>query len=166
MKIKNSTQWFNIFSIESKFEVTIKQPRYKRMFFSVSVVVFILLLITHYTLNDFFLASFLLVLYILISLGMSFKKNAYYFNNKSPLVLSLSMEDDGQCYLNGSMHIFGQVSDQSRVSFLGCWLVYHQSNNFTRGSKKAIFIAKNCLSKNDYAKLRRFILSLKCLVKE
>jgi len=51
-----------------------------------------------------------------------------------------------------------QLSPYSRLSFLGCWLVFTH-DHINKPSAKFIF--KDSLSSQDYSRLRRIIVALK-----
>ena len=77
-------------------------------------------------------------------------------------VFTVTQQGSCQFYRSNGGAQEWQLSAHSRVSFLGCWLIFNkQENKLTHA--EPIFIFKDQLSTVDYSRLRRIIKALKPL---
>lgn len=162
MKTKNLTPWCNLFLTASKYKVTINQSRHQFLIYGVFICLVIATLLIFFTLNLYAIASVTFVAFFIFSIVMS---NPRIY---SPLANSsckefLFLTKEGSFQLDNSQrnHIIEKfiLYPNSRVSFLGCWLVFYEEGNINKLQSKFIF--KDSLSSKDYSRLRCIITALK-----
>ena len=83
----------------------------------------------------------------------------YLIKNKKTEQFTITLSGDIQFDNDQEKPEGFQLSPLSRVSFLGCWLVY--SSLQSPDNLQAKFIFKDSLSSADYSRLRRVIMALK-----
>ena len=86
--------------------------------------------------------------------------------NKSPFNISLILTNTGGIQLNDKQVSY-QLLTNSRLSFIGCWLVMIQdvaslppSTNLAEKIPKQIFIFKDSINEQDYSRIARVIKQL------
>lgn len=172
MKTKSSTPWCNLFSTASKYNICVKQSRYRNLLLAGSGVGFSLLLAVYLTYSYHLILIITVVTATLISLFMA--------KNHEPKLVSYQIElnENGICsfeythenMLNktlASREQF-QLLPSSRFSFFGCWL--HMSplptshspelliSSVTKSDKKEwLFIYRDSLTSQGFTQLSHVI---------
>jgi len=163
VKTKSLTPWCNLYSIASKFEIRISPSRYKVILYSATLSIFIAAPLFYFSVNLYLLACFSLIVFIGISL-LKYRGNSiidYFIKDKRLEKFTITNEGFFQFYTDRGNSTDFKLTPFSRVSFLGCWLVYSSQKN--PDNLKAKFIFKDSLSSADYSRLRRVITALKSL---
>ena len=172
MKTKSSTPWCNLFSIASKYNICIKQSRYRNFLLAGSGVSFGLLLAVYLTYAYHLIWIIAVVTATLISLFIAKKRE--------PKLVSYQMElnENGICSFeytqqNTDIKMLAskeqfQLLPSSRFSFFGCWL--HMSplptqhspelliNSVNKSDKKEwLFIYRDSLTSQGFTQLTHVI---------
>ena len=158
MKTKNLTAWCNLFSAESKHNLTIGASKLSTV---VNACLYILMpvLILAYFHHQLDFPSYLYWLFVpYIALIAYSERNR--FQNQKTVIAEISVDGE-YCWLTNVY----QISKHSRVGWLGVSLVLVESKPNKQKSlfspkHKRIFIYKDSLSVVDYARLCRIVLKL------
>ena len=162
MKTKSLTPWSNLFLSGSKYKVTINQSRHQFFIYGVLIFSVIATLIILFTVNLYPLASITFIVFFIFSIAIS---NTKVFSplpkNSCKQLLFLTEEGLFQLGSYKSNILIDEfiLSPYSRVSFLGCWLIFSKVGINNKLQSKFIF--KDSLSSKDYSRLRRIIMALK-----
>jgi len=162
VKTKNLTPWSNLFLTASKYKVTINKSRHQFFIYGVFFFFIIASLIAFLTLNLYLLASVTFVIFFILSIAMP-TPMMFTPSSSRGCIESLFLTDKGLCQFssyqrNNSVEEYA-FSPYSRVSFLGCWLIFSKVGNSNELQSKFIF--KDSLSSKDYSRLRRVIMALR-----
>ncbi|MDO6446584.1 hypothetical protein Q4493_12440 [Colwellia sp. 1_MG-2023] len=159
--MQNSTQWCNLYSVESKYNIRVGQSAVqriiKRWFDAVIILLFCHIVSQLYWAITIATSANLvaIIAFLFICNTILFKK--YY--NRLPIyqIKHLVLHENGliDCdrYNHLSLHI------NSRIGWLGCWLILIDNSSKILGKPIKIFIFKDSLSQQDYCRLSRTILS-------
>ncbi len=175
MKTSNSTPWCNLYSTASKYDICVKQSRYRNLLWLSGCLFFNLLLISYIT----YAYQFLLVIVVLTITFMSIliaKKS-----NGQLTSLQFTLDDYGVCSFEyplentvisnvGRKEQF-QLLASSRYSFFGCWLHMAPFSNLSssallsyainkQSKNKWLFIYRDSLSTQDFSRLSQVIRKL------
>lgn len=153
MKTKNLTPWCNLFSIESKYNILIGPSRYKKLFFGAVLYASTILVLSVF--EQVYIEVYLVYFYLLgprTFLSPLFVHNQYF-----------SINNMGLCVFDNNNEL--QLHPSSRVSFLGCWLVFCENERACESESlnKAthLYIFKDSLSDTDFSRLAR-VLNMLC----
>jgi hypothetical protein len=145
-------QWCNLFSNASKYNISVRASRYKRVLYGlVSLVVCLILIIV------FSYAYIVALVILVICLGII----SFYLslNNYSPFTHCLTITSEGHVSMHNEAMTY-QLLATSRLSFLGCWLKLQKSSNLNKptpiteqANYKQLFIFRDSLSGQDFSRL-------------
>lgn len=178
MKIQNSIPWCNLFSTASKYNLCIKESRYRYLVILSGCTFSILLLIIYVTYAYLFVLVSVIFIITLLSLFSTKKKN------EQLSTLQIIVDELGVCSFENIIEKKAesdkdlkekeqfQLLSSSRYSFLGCWLYLVPLSNLysssfligrlgTKPEKKRLFVYRDSLSAEDFSKLSRVIRNLK-----
>ena len=85
----------------------------------------------------------------------------YFIKDKQSEQLSITQQGVIQFENSKGNSVSFQLTPYSRVSFLGCWLIFSSLSHPIKVQTK--FIYKDSLSTTDYSRLRRVITAIKLL---
>ena len=158
--MQNSTQWCNLYSVESKYNLRVFQSAIQRAIYrGIDAITFLLFC---YIISQLFLVSVdvslikLTVNSALVILTVIILIKRYYrlpIHQIKRLVLYDNGLIDCDCHSHLSLHI------NSRIGWFGCWLILIDNRSNLNLQPIKIFIFKDCLSQQDYARLARTVLS-------
>lgn len=167
MKIKSLTPWCNLYSTASKYNLCIKESRYRYILLFSSAIFIGLLLISYAT------YAYHLVLAVAV---LTLTVVSFLIATNKPVQLTklqVTLDEDGIfSIVNNYNKTTGnslQVKEQfqllvnSRYSFFGCWL-YMSPLPITINKKtpiKYLFIYRDSLSAEDFSRLSQVIRKLK-----
>ncbi len=159
MKIKNSTQWSNIYSNASKYNVNVKDSRYKLAFYGFLAVIASLVILVSFTFQYILALSLAIISVISLSLFVS-------INNNKPITNSFILTSVGEIFLNKEQRSY-QLLVGSRHSFIGCWFVmipnhttHSQHDMSSKTTPKQLFIFRDSFTKQDYSRIGRVLSEL------
>ena len=159
MKIQNSTQWCNLYSNASKYNINVRNSHYKLAVYSFSGIFIFLVIIVNFTFHYILAQSLAVVSIISLSVFLSRRNN-------EPIISSLKLTTSGEIYLHKNQVSY-QLLPASRISFIGCWLVMvpnesilSQCSNAASNTPKQLFIYRDSLSNQDFSRLARVIKQL------
>ena len=166
----NLTPWCNLFSSGLKHKITLGPSRYKTIIYG-AIVCLPVLVAAYVFYQNLYLVAILSGSFIFISVAVlstppvilstinQINKNSRA--NIAPVVI----------YFKENHVAFEQqyypLLSCSRISFLGCWLVYQVTDNIAKGAtegkvkKHGYFIFSDSLSLQDYSRLTATIAQLK-----
>lgn len=155
--MQSLTQWSNLYSNESKFNIKIYSSLLPRVIFVSFAYLLVVLLVSFsfFELNppliQLFAVSFIVLLICILCVFstrfIGFNPNDRHFIQEIVIQLDGHIEVEHNQY---EMHV------NSRVGLFGCWLVLQ--NSFNKKLKPdTLFIVKNSVSKQSYARLCRII---------
>lgn len=160
MKIKNSTQWSNLYSNASKYNINVRDSQYKRAVYSVIGVFTSLIILVSFTFHYGIALLIAIISIISLSLFLSISRL------NRPITSSLTLTKVGVVEFSNDQVIY-QLLPESRLSFFGCWLVLGPSENtVTQHSNpnkkypKQLFIFKDSLHAQDFSRLASVINQL------
>lgn len=175
MKTTNSTQWCNLYSTASKYNICIKQSRYHHLLLLGSGIFINLLLISY----DTYAYQFVLVTVVLTITLLSFliaRKNygrliTLRFTLDELSVCSFESSFKNTVVSTDNKRESFQLLASSRYSFIGCWLQMASLSNQAlpdtlpnainkRRKKKRLFIYRDSLSAEDFSRLSQAIRKL------
>ena len=162
--MKNLTPWSNLYSIELKHKITLKSSHYKVFCYGVTIFLLLAFITYSYSTNLYPVASLTFVTVLFLSLiNFSLKDVKQKITAKEQQeVFTVTQQGRCQFYRSNEDAQEWQLSAHSRVSFLGCWLIFNKQEN-KPAHVEPIFIFKDQLSTVDYSRLRRIIKALKPL---
>ena len=159
MKTTNLTPWCNLFSSESKYNINVNKSCYKLFITAGSAVALILLAVIFFTYAYHFALTVAVVTFLLLGFLLN-KQRAL-----QAIVSTFELNRNGLCSFDGN-HYY-QLQDNSRFSFLGCWLVLQPiitansiRNSKINNRKKRCFIYRVSLSKQDFSRISNIIAQL------
>jgi hypothetical protein len=145
-------QWCNLFSNASKYNISVRSSRYKRVLYGLVPLIFCLILIIVFS------YAYIVVLAILVTcLGtISFYLS---LNNDNLFTHCLTITSEGHVSMHNETVTY-QLLATSRLSFVGCWLKLQKSSSFNKPTTvteqtnyKQFFIFKDSLSRQDFSRL-------------
>ncbi len=166
MKIQSLDLWSNLYLTESKYNLLVKPVNLARALWPIFllVVIFVLVFSAHWPIEVFGIEALFIISY-----------SVWYWLSERRLVkaqtASLVLQPSGEVSLDGCSGY--QLHANSRVGWLGCWLIYQAKpeaiQNFGQALKQGKqnkntaqtihqFYARQQFSEQDYARLSRFIL--------
>lgn len=172
MKTKNLIPWCNLFSNASKYNICIKQSRYRNLLLFSSGVLFSLLLISYATYAYYFVLIIVVLTITIVSVFITKQKGGQFTK------LRFTLDEEGVCsFEDASENKLRSAVDRkeqfqlltsSRFSFFGCWLCMAPLSNLTlpetlpnainkRRKKKLLFIYRDSLSAEDFSRLSQVI---------
>lgn len=175
MKTKNLILWCNLFSNESKYNICIKESRYRNLLLLNSGVFFSLLLISYVTYAYQFVLVIVVLTITIMSLFVAKSKDEQLTK------LHLILDEEGVCsFEHATVNKIGSTADikeqfqlltSSRFSFFGCWLCMAPLSNLVlpeilpnainkRRKKRLLFIYRDSLSAEDFSRLSQVIRKL------
>lgn len=174
MKTTNLTPWCNLFSNESKkYNICIKQSRYRNLLFLGSCIVFSLLLISYVTYAYQFVLVIVVLTITLLSVLIAKKRS------EQLTTLHFTLDENGVCSfeytLENKIESPVDIKEQlqllvsSRFGFFGCWLHMAPLSNLSspapyainkKRKKKWLFIYRDSLSVEDFSRLSQVIRKL------
>jgi 3'-phosphoadenosine 5'-phosphosulfate sulfotransferase (PAPS reductase)/FAD synthetase len=87
-------------------------------------------------------------------------------SDEKPLSTSLTLTDTGSIYLNNEQISYQLLAD-SRLSFIGCWLVmipnvplHTLRNKVAKTIPKQLFIFRDSINEQDFSRITRVIKQL------
>jgi len=159
VKIKNSTQWSSIYSNASKYNVNVKDSRYKLALYGFLAVIASLVILVSFTFQYILALSLAIISVISLSIFVSIK-------NDKPITYSFVLTNIGEIFFNKEQ-ISYQVLAGSRHSFIGCWLVmipnhttHSQDYMSSKTAPKQLFIFRDSFTKQDYSRIGRVLSEL------
>ncbi|WP_332871612.1 protein YgfX [Colwellia sp. Bg11-28] len=160
VKIQSSTQWSNLYSNASKYNINVRSSRYKLAVYSFIGILTCLVILVSFTFH-YNLALVLAVLSLIsLSLFLSIGDN-------KPITSSFILTNTGVIVLDNET-ISYQLLAESRLSFIGCWLVLMPNSSASaqhrthgKGYPKQFFIFRDSLHEQDFSRLARVINQLK-----
>jgi hypothetical protein len=159
VKIKNSTQWSNIYSNASKYNISVKDSRYRLALYGLLIVIASLAILICFTFQYILAQSLAIISVIYFSLLLSIK------NNKA-IIDSFVLSTVGEIILNKDLGSY-QLLASSRHSFIGCWLIMipiqttHLQHYLGRKTRpKHLFLFRDSLTKQDYSRIARVLSEL------
>lgn len=176
MKTTNLIPWCNLFSTASKFNICIKQSRYRNLLFLGGVVFISLLLISYVT----YAYQFVLVIAVLTITIISVLITKQ--GDEQVTTLQLTLDKYGICSFEHTLGNRAESTDDikeqfqlltsSQYSFFGCWLVMQPLSNISstaplfsvinkKRKNKLLFIYRDSLSAVDFSRLSQVIRNLK-----
>lgn len=149
MKINNSTQWFNLFSTELKYNIYLTPSHTKKRLIKGLTCLWVVAIF--YGVYTWLANANFLALAICLMLLIIFKI-IQTTDTKQLTSLTLSTEGTLKVENNDELHIH----PNSRVGWLGCWLILTADNE----CKQRFFLFQDQCSKLDYSRLSRTILKI------
>jgi len=152
--------WCNLYSTESKYNITVNKSRYKWGVYGAGILISITLALLKYTFAYQWVVFFLAFSLLFFGYFLFKEKSAYH-----SAMYDFSMNTQGQCLFtlsDSSVVKSYQLLAKSRISFVGCWLfmkpigLNHRNSNRT----KRIFLFKDSISNQDYSRISRILKSL------
>lgn len=160
MKIQSSTQWSNLYSIESKYNINIRYSYYKLAAYSFIAILACLITLVIFTFHYTVALWIAIITTLAFSLFLSLRKA------KKTIIGSFILTKAGEVVLNNEQ-ISYQLLPESRLSFIGCWLVLLPNQNAVtecsyseKKYPKQFFIFKDSLHEQDFSRLARVINQL------
>jgi len=155
-------QWCSLFSSASKYSISIRPSRYKRVAYGFLPLGTCLVILISFSYAYIPALVILVACIIGISIYLSLE-------NKAQFTHYLTMSSDGNIFIGNESFNY-QILATSRLSFIGCWLELQQSTNLINlnNQSKQIpskllapthlplthrFIFKDSLSEQDYARI-------------
>jgi hypothetical protein len=158
--MQNSTQWCNLYSVESKYNLRVCQSAIQRAIYrGVDAVTFLLFC---YLISQLYLVSVdaslikltvnsaLVIAIVIILIKRYYRLPIHQIKR---LVLYDNGLIDCDCHSHLSLHV------NSRIGWFGCWLILIDNRCKLHVKLIKIFIFKDSLSQQDYARLARAVLS-------
>lgn len=180
MKTSNSTPWCNLYSTESKYDICVKQSRYRNLLWLSSCLFFNLLLISYVTYAYQFVLVIAGLTITLMSVFIARKKNGqltklqFTVDEYSICSFEYPLENKAENTVvsNVSRKEQFQLLASSRYSFFGCWLhmapFSHLSSSALlsyainkKPKNKWLFIYRDSLSTKEFSRLSQVIRKLK-----
>jgi hypothetical protein len=168
--------WCNLYSTASKYNICVKQSRYRNLLWLSSCLFFNLLLISYLT------YAYQLVLVIaVLTISLVSILIAKKFNDQLTL-LQFTLDEFSVCSFEDSFEnkVVSTINRKekfqllasSRYSFFGCWLQMTPLSNLsssallsyainTKSKNKCLFIYRDSLSREDFSRLSQIIRKLK-----
>jgi hypothetical protein len=176
VKTSNSTPWFNLYSTASKYNICVKQSRYRDLLW-LSVYLFInLLLISYVTYAYQFVLVVVVLTITLISIFIANKRvrqlTSIQFTVDEFSICSFEYRREKTVLSAIAEKEQFQLLASSRYSFLGCWLHMAPLSNLSSSAllsyainkkrkNKWFFIYRDSLSAQDFSRLSQAIRKLK-----
>ena len=161
MKTVNLMPWCNLFSAASKYSICVGKSHYRVLLYTGTTVIFSLLLLIFFTYH-YHIALAIAALVMMLIGGLLVKKS-----NHLQIISTFELGYQGRCTFHNEGDY--QLQENSRFSFLGCWLilqpvptistVFNAKNN---NSTTLFFIFRDSLSKQDFSRLSQVITQLNC----
>lgn len=152
MKTKSSMLWCSLFSSASKYNISIRPSRYKRVAYGLLPCGACLIILVSFSYA--YVMALVLIISSLISISVYIS-----FENKTPFTYYLTISTQGLLTIKNEGMTY-QLLATSRLSFIGCWLVFRPSPPLNPSSKVAsqpmptqLFIFRDSLSEQDYSRL-------------
>ena len=159
MKIQSSTQWSNLYSNALKYNINVRISLYKLAIYSLIAILTALVILVSFTFHYGLALGLAVVSIISLSLLLSVR------NNK-PITSSFTLTNTGGIEFDNDK-ISYQLLAESRLSFIGCWLVLMPNNSVvTQHSHSAkkdprqLFIFRDSLHEQDFSRLASVINQL------
>lgn len=158
--MQNSTQWCNLYSVESKYNLRVFQSFTQRAIYrGINAITFLLFC---YLISQLYLVSVdaslikLTVNSALVILIVIILIKRYYRLPIHP-IKRLVLYDNGLIDCDHRSHLSLHIN--SRIGWFGCWLILIDNPCKLPVKPIKIFIFKDSLSQQDYARLARTVLS-------
>lgn len=165
MKTPSLTPWCNLFSTASKYNITVKESKYKLMLYVSCAITLLALLMISFTHYYHFMLSIWVVLVFILGIWLASKKD-------QKIVLRFLLHKEGLCsFLDSTEGIeHYQLLKGSQYSFLGCWLLLQPTSQLSNSNiikqyinscpKKRVFIYRDSVSEQDFSRLSNVISQL------
>lgn len=157
MKTLNSTLWSSIYCSASKYNIAVytSKIKYCVLFAGVSLAIITFILTSSYL----FHLAIALVVFSVIAVNIYLANS---FHTKQPQYRILVTTQGSIQFIDnrGQVSKPMQLSDKSRASALGCWLVAQVSSADGQEQRRNGFIFKDSVSAQNYSRLVRVIRSL------
>jgi len=156
VKTQNLTPWCNLFLTESKYRICVKKSYYKTLLYIGGLVVLFILPLLLFTYAYSLVLA--IVAFSFLILGRWLSSN----NINTITAFDFEITDEGGCSFGRDKSY--QLQNNSRVSFLGCWLILqsiptaHSMFNTKCNNKiTSLFICRDSLSNQDFSRLSTII---------
>ena len=150
---------FNLYSNALKYNVNVRESRYKLAVYSALVIFICLVMLVIFTFYYILAQTVAAASIIALSLFLSISK-------KNPLTSSFILTNTGSIRFNNEEASY-QLLAGSRLSFIGCWLVMSQNvpavflpKDLFETMPKQLFIFRDSINEQDYSRIARVIKQL------
>jgi hypothetical protein len=176
VKTSNSTPWFNLYSTASKYNICVKQSRYRYLLWLSGYLFINLLLISYVTYAYQFVLVVVVLTITLISIFIANKRvrqlTSIQFTVDEFSICSFEYRREKTVLSAIAEKEQFQLLASSRYSFLGCWLHMAPLSNLSSSAllsyainkkrkNKWFFIYRDSLSAQDFSRLSQAIRKLK-----
>ena len=158
--MQNSTQWFNLYSIESKFNINIYQSVIKWLLLVLCIsLLFVALLAVYFFESAPSLVlsvsiGFILLLFLGGNIRALKQSHRYIEKTASIPLLCLDLTIEGEVLFSSDEKYF--IHPSSRCGLFGCWLILMPDNG-EKPKRNSLFVFKDSVSPKNYARLCRTI---------
>lgn len=172
--MQNSTQWCNLYSVESKYNIDVNHSKNRQSIKQSCFALYLLSFVYITSQIDFFITQdylliFLVTICLLMVSGVGFF--LLFKAAKNSKTNQLVLHDNGLIDFDSQTSLSLHIN--SRIGWFGCWLILinelkadeqkikiQRRSTYKKKSKSIkIFIFKDSLTTQDYARLTRKILS-------
>ena len=150
---------FNLYSNALKYNVNVRESRYKLAVYSALAIFIFLVMLVSFTFYYIQAQALAVVSIIALSLFLSMSK-------KNRLTSSFILTNTGSIRFNNEDASY-QLLAGSRLSFIGCWLVMSQNvpavflpKDLFETMPKQLFIFRDSINEQDYSRIARVIKQL------
>lgn len=145
-------QWCNLFSSASKYNISVRPSRYKRVVYGSLPLG--ACLVTLISLSYAYLLALVILIACLFYISIYISRD-----NNEAFIHYLTITTDGLLTINNDKAGY-QLLTTSRLGFIGCWLVLQKrsvlinpSEKTNQAASRQLFIFRDSLSEQDYARL-------------
>lgn len=147
--------WFNLFSTELKYKLTVYPSKIERVWLLVKLFVVLLLL-------GFVFSYFIPLAYVLFAL-LLWSGLFFYLWSPKATEISFNIEVSGRCQFR--IDEIWKITYRSKISYWGCYLCLEKIDAATNNIhiptiRKTSFYFKDSFSQLDYSRLCRVILKI------
>ena len=150
---------FNLYSNALKYNVNVRESRYKLAVYSALAIFIFLVMLVSFTFSYILAQALAAVSIIALSLFLSMSK-------KNRLTSSFILTNTGSIRFNNEEASY-QLLAGSRLSFIGCWLVMRQNvpavflpKDLLEKIPKQLFIFRDSINEQDYSRIASVIKQL------